>query len=78
MLTSQLPGVLRKSLGPHWEFALDGDHLTIEHPHRGTPYRPPRRPCPGQNSWPPWNPPSPTSASPALHHSLCAGAVRLN
>ena len=48
MLTSQLPGVLRKSLGPHWEFALDGDHLTIEHPHRGTPYRPPRRHLP----WP--------------------------
>ncbi|MFG2648952.1 hypothetical protein [Streptomyces sp. NPDC048436] len=27
---------------PHWEFTRDGDHLIIEHPQRGTPYRPPR------------------------------------
>ncbi|QIY94499.1 hypothetical protein HEP87_11335 [Streptomyces sp. S1D4-11] len=48
MLTTQLPGVLRRSLGPHWEFTLAGDHLTIEHPNRGTPYRPPRHHLP----WP--------------------------
>ncbi|GAA3368741.1 hypothetical protein GCM10020367_08320 [Streptomyces sannanensis] len=46
MLTAQLPGVLRKALGPHWEFTLDGDHLTIEHPQRGTPYHPPRHDLP--------------------------------
>ncbi|MFD7813701.1 hypothetical protein ACFV6E_12245 [Streptomyces sp. NPDC059785] len=49
MLTAaRLPGVLRRALGPHWEFTLDGDRLSIEHPKRGTPYRPPRRHLP----WP--------------------------
>ncbi|MEU6572528.1 hypothetical protein [Streptomyces sp. NPDC046805] len=48
MLSTQLPSVLRKALGPHWEFTLDSDRLTIDHPNRGTPYRPPRRHLP----WP--------------------------
>lgn len=48
MLTSRLPGVLRKALGSHWEFTRDGDDITIEHPSSGTPYCPPRR----HLSWP--------------------------
>lgn len=52
MLTSPVPAdvrrLLRKTLGPHWEFSLAGDYLTIQHPQRGTPYRPPRRDLP----WP--------------------------
>ncbi|MGW2698546.1 hypothetical protein [Streptomyces sp. NPDC001340] len=43
MLISQVPRVLRRALGSHWEFTFAGDHLTVEHPNRGTPYRPPRR-----------------------------------
>ena len=41
---TQIAGVLRRALGAHWEFSLDGNDLEIRHPHRGTPYRPPRRP----------------------------------
>lgn len=48
MVTAQLPGILRKSLGPRWEFTLDGDRLTIEHAHGGSPYHPPRHHLP----WP--------------------------
>ncbi|MFJ3096026.1 hypothetical protein [Streptomyces hydrogenans] len=43
-LAQQIPDVLRAALGPHWEFTIDGPHIEITHPHRGTPYRPPRRP----------------------------------
>lgn len=43
-LAQQIPGVLRAALGPHWEFMADGRHFEVRHPHRGTPYRPPRRP----------------------------------
>lgn len=39
----QIPGVLRAALGPRWEFTAEGCHIRIEHPERGTPYRPPRR-----------------------------------
>ncbi|MEU9938822.1 hypothetical protein [Streptomyces lavendulae] len=40
----RIPTVLRAALGPHWEFAADGSRIQIQHPHRGTPYSPPRRP----------------------------------
>lgn len=43
-VSQQLPGLLRQALGTHWEFSLDGDFLEIQHPHRGSPYCPPRRP----------------------------------
>ncbi|MCX5390927.1 hypothetical protein [Streptomyces sp. NBC_00094] len=43
-LAQRIPDVLRAALGPHWEFTVDGPHIEIAHPHRGTPYRPPRRP----------------------------------
>ncbi|MFE0425096.1 hypothetical protein [Streptomyces sp. NPDC058953] len=43
MLSAAVPGILRRALGPRWEFTLRGDYLTIEHPQRGTPYRPPSR-----------------------------------
>ncbi|GAA2605588.1 hypothetical protein GCM10009863_18880 [Streptomyces axinellae] len=43
-LAQQIPGVLRAALGPHWEFTVDGRHIQILHPNRGTPYRPARRP----------------------------------
>ncbi len=36
--------MLRAALAPHWEFTVDGPRIKIQHPHRGTPYRPPRRP----------------------------------
>ncbi|WP_327655884.1 hypothetical protein [Streptomyces sp. NBC_00483] len=42
-LAQRMPAVLRASLGPHWEFTADPDHIEVQHPHRGTPYRPPRR-----------------------------------
>ncbi|WP_405625022.1 hypothetical protein [Streptomyces sp. NBC_01396] len=40
----QIPRVLRAALAPHWEFTVDGCHIEVHHPKRGTPYRPPRRP----------------------------------
>ncbi|MFD9378582.1 hypothetical protein ACFWBH_24055 [Streptomyces sp. NPDC059999] len=43
-LALRIPTVLRAALGPHWEFTIDGPRVEIQHPHRGTPYRPPRRP----------------------------------
>ncbi|MGY3843966.1 hypothetical protein ACWV2X_01710 [Streptomyces hydrogenans] len=43
-LAQRIPDVLRAALGPDWEFTVDGPHIEIAHPHRGTPYRPPRRP----------------------------------
>lgn len=43
-LALRIPSVLRAALGPHWEFTVDGPHIKIQHPRRGTPYRPPRRP----------------------------------
>ncbi|GGN41705.1 hypothetical protein GCM10012285_21190 [Streptomyces kronopolitis] len=43
-VSEQLPGLLRQALGVHWEFSLNGDFLEIQHPHRGSPYCPPRRP----------------------------------
>ncbi|MEW1655993.1 hypothetical protein [Streptomyces sp. NPDC093707] len=42
-LAQQIPAVLRARLGPHWEFTTDADRIEIQHPRRGTPYRPPRR-----------------------------------
>lgn len=41
--SQQIPGLLRQALGAHWEFSVDGDDLEIKHPHRGSPYQPPRR-----------------------------------
>ncbi|NUL21828.1 hypothetical protein HRW17_05160 [Streptomyces lunaelactis] len=41
--SQQIPGLLQRALGAHWEFSVDGDALEIQHPHRGSPYRPPRR-----------------------------------
>ncbi|MEU6990611.1 hypothetical protein ABZ953_08150 [Streptomyces sp. NPDC046465] len=41
---AQLPAVLRQALGNHWEFAVSDGRIAIQHPHRGSPYRPPRRP----------------------------------
>ncbi|GLW01264.1 MULTISPECIES: hypothetical protein [Streptomyces] len=43
-LAARIPAVLRAALGPHWEFTVDGPRIEIQHPHRGSPYRPPRRP----------------------------------
>ncbi|MEU8619251.1 hypothetical protein [Streptomyces sp. NPDC048623] len=43
-LAQRMPDVLRAALGPHWELTIDGPHIEILHPHRGTPYQPPRRP----------------------------------
>ncbi|MFD6968310.1 hypothetical protein [Streptomyces sp. NPDC059949] len=43
VLASRIPHVLRTALGPHWEFTVDGPRVEIQHPHQGTPYRPPRR-----------------------------------
>ncbi|MFD8936273.1 hypothetical protein ACFV0R_13645 [Streptomyces sp. NPDC059578] len=43
-LALRIPAVLRAALGPHWEFAVDGPRIEIRHPHRGSPYRPPRQP----------------------------------
>lgn len=43
-LALRIPAVLRTALGPHWEFATDGPRIQIQHPHRGTPYSPPRQP----------------------------------
>ncbi len=40
----RIPGVLRRALGAHWEFYQDGDTLEVKHPHRDSPYRPPRGP----------------------------------
>ncbi|MFD3544152.1 hypothetical protein ACFWUW_00770 [Streptomyces sp. NPDC058655] len=42
-LALRIPTVLRAALGPHWEFTADGPRIEIQHPRRGTPYRPPRR-----------------------------------
>jgi hypothetical protein len=42
-LPTLIPVLLRQALGPNWEFTNDGDRIQIQHPHRGTPYRPPRR-----------------------------------
>ncbi|WP_308344851.1 hypothetical protein [Streptomyces sp. ISL-94] len=44
VLALRIPHVLRTALGPHWEFTADGPRVEIQHPHRGTPYHPPRRP----------------------------------
>ncbi|MCY0927042.1 hypothetical protein OTB20_12685 [Streptomyces sp. H27-H1] len=44
VLALRIPTVLRTALGTHWEFTVDGPRIEIQHPHRGTPYRPPRRP----------------------------------
>lgn len=41
--SQQVADVLRQAVGAHWEFTLDGDSLEIQHPHRGSPYCPPRR-----------------------------------
>ncbi|MFC8272174.1 hypothetical protein ACFUJR_06440 [Streptomyces sp. NPDC057271] len=42
-MAQRIPGVLSAALGPHWEFTADGPHIEILHPHRGSPYQPPRR-----------------------------------
>ena len=39
---AEIPGLLRKTLGPHWNFTHDGTHLDIRHQDHGTPYYPPR------------------------------------
>jgi hypothetical protein len=37
-----LPEVLRRAMGPGWEFTIADGHLDVRHRDRGTPYRPPR------------------------------------
>ncbi|MFD7975978.1 hypothetical protein [Streptomyces sp. NPDC059071] len=43
-LAQRIPDVLRAALGLRWEFTANGPHIEVLHPHRGTSYRPPRRP----------------------------------
>ncbi|GAA0422044.1 hypothetical protein GCM10010357_49340 [Streptomyces luteireticuli] len=43
LLPSQLPTLLRRALGAHWDFTTDGDRVHIQHLHHGGPYLPPRR-----------------------------------
>ncbi|EST37698.1 hypothetical protein N566_11590 [Streptomycetaceae bacterium MP113-05] len=38
-----LPDVLRRALGSRWDFTVADGRITLEHAHRGSPYRPPRR-----------------------------------
>lgn len=38
-----IPEVLQRVLGAHWEFTVSDRRVKIEHAHRGSPYRPPRR-----------------------------------
>lgn len=38
-----IPEVLRHALGTQWKFTVSDRRLEIEHAHRGSPYRPPRR-----------------------------------
>ncbi|MEC3994902.1 hypothetical protein VSR01_15735 [Actinacidiphila sp. DG2A-62] len=45
---AEIPGLLRKALGPRWNFTIDGTHLDIRHRDHGTPYHSPRRTLP----WP--------------------------
>lgn len=45
---AEIPGLLRKALGPHWNFTVEGDQLLVRHRDHATPYRPPRRTLP----WP--------------------------
>ncbi|WP_435176394.1 hypothetical protein [Actinacidiphila sp. bgisy145] len=45
---AEIPGLLRKTLGPRWNFTVDGTHLDVRHLDHGTPYRPPRHALP----WP--------------------------
>jgi hypothetical protein len=45
---AEIPGLLRKTLGPRWHFTIDGTHLEIRHQDHGTPYHPPRHALP----WP--------------------------
>ncbi len=40
---SLLPDVLRRALGSRWDFTVADGRITVEHAHRGSPYRPPRR-----------------------------------
>lgn len=42
-LPTLIPALLREALGRNWEFTTDGARITIQHAHRGTPYRPPCR-----------------------------------
>lgn len=43
---AEIPGLLRKTLGPRWNFTIDGTHLEIRHRDHGTPYHPPRHALP--------------------------------
>lgn len=43
----RLPDVLRRAMGPGWEFTIADGHLDVRHRDRGTPYRPSRH----QPSW---------------------------
>jgi hypothetical protein len=45
---TEIPRLLRKVLGPQWDFTLDDDRLEIRHQDHGTPYCPPRHALP----WP--------------------------
>ena len=45
---ADIPRLLRKALGPRWDFTLDGDRLEIRHQDHATPYCPPRHALP----WP--------------------------
>lgn len=40
----RIPGVLRQAMGPCWEFTVADGQVEIRHAHRGSPYRPSRRP----------------------------------
>lgn len=45
---AEIPRLLRKVLGPRWDFTIDGDRLEICHQDHATPYCPPRQALP----WP--------------------------
>ncbi|WP_052396986.1 hypothetical protein [Streptomyces sp. NRRL F-5123] len=45
---AEIPGLLRKALGPRWNFTVEGAQLLVRHRDHATPYRPPRRALP----WP--------------------------
>lgn len=48
LTTADILRLLRKALGPRWNFTIDGDRLEIRHQDHGTPYCPPRHALP----WP--------------------------
>lgn len=43
-LEDRIVAVLRQQMGRHWEFTTADGRIEIQHPHRGSPYRPPKHP----------------------------------